>query len=161
MAMSPNHALAHQFLPNLIKLKGMATIVGVIERKEKFFFDPLWGQAHVTHAANLTAQLRDGYRIGVIDLPPPKEMGEVHLVGMVVKNGDPAFGRYFTLEQDYVLATKQDRTLVCERDGTRHTKHGEGPALTGNAEADAVAFIDAFMELVVPTQVTAKTDRKW
>ena len=39
MAMTPTFALAHVFLPNLVKLKGAATVIGVIERKEKFFFD--------------------------------------------------------------------------------------------------------------------------
>ena len=42
------------------------------------------------------------------------------MVGMVVNKKDPTFGRYFTLEKDYVLKTKSDRTLVCERVGQQH-----------------------------------------
>lgn len=159
--MSPTFALAHVFLPNLVKLKGAATVVGVIERKEKFFFDAVWQQAHIEHAPFLHAQQRDPYKIGVIDLPPPKEMGEAYWVGFVTKKTDPSFGRYFTLERDYVLATKSDRTLVCERVGQQHTKHFEGPPVTGDQEKDAAAFVDAFMELIVPTKVKDKEDRRW
>ena len=74
---------------------------------------------------------------------------------------DPTFGRYFTLEKDYVLKTKSDRTMVCERDGQKHSKHFEGPPITGFKDADAVAFINAFMELLIPTKVTERKDRQW
>ena len=161
MAMTPTYALAHVFLPNLVKLKGATTVVGVIERKEKFFFDPVWAQAHVEHTPYLHAQVREPYRIGVVSLPPPTDLGEAYFVGIVVNKQDPVLARYFTLEKDYVLAKKADRTLVCEREGQKHTKHFEGPVLTGNNDTDAAAFVDAFMELLVPTKVTHKKDRQW
>ena len=159
--MTPTYALAHVFLPNLVKLKGAATIVGVIERKEKFFFDPVWSQAHVEHTPFLLATTRpdptgNTYRIGVVDLPPPKELGEAFFFAMAVSATDPSFARVFTLEHDYVLAKQTDRTLVCEREGQKHTKHFDGPALTGNKDVDATAFVDAFMELIVPTRVVKK-----
>ena len=153
MAMTPTFALAHVFLPNLVKLKGAATVVGVIERKEKFFFDQVWNQAHVEHAPFLLSATRDVYRIGVVDLPPPKDLGEAFFFAMVVSSKDTTYARVFTLEHDYVLAKKADRTLVCEREGTRHTKHFDGPVLTGNKDVDAMAFVDAFMELIIPTRV--------
>ncbi|MBA3452038.1 MAG: hypothetical protein H0T42_02945 [Deltaproteobacteria bacterium] len=161
MAMTPEYALVHVFLPNLVKLKGAATVIGVIERKEKFFFDPVWGQAHIEHVPFLLSQVREPYRIGVVDLPPPKELGEAFYVGLVANKKDPTMGRYFTLEKDYVLKTKSDRTLVCEREGAKHTKHFDGPVLTGNKDVDAAAFIEAFMELLIPTKVTHKKDRQW
>jgi len=161
MAMTPTYALAHVFVPNLLKSKGVATVVGVIERKEKFFFDALWNQAHVEHQPFLFAQVRDPYRIGVISLPPPKEMGEAFMIGLVTKATDQSFGKYYLLEHDYVLAKQADRTMITERDGTRHVKHFEGPALTGDETADAIAFIDGFMELLVPTKVTPKPERSW
>jgi len=100
--------------------------------------------------------LRDPYRIGVFNLPAPKELGDAYMVGLVVKSGDPGYSRYFTLDHDYVLAKKAERTLLCERDGQIHKKHGDGPTLTGNHAADSAAFIDAFMELIVPTRVVRK-----
>ena len=161
MAMTPTYALVHVFLPNLLKLKGAATVVGVIERKEKFFFDALWGQAHLQLQPFLLSQEREPYRIGVLDLPAPTDLGEAYYAGIVVHKKDPTIARYFTLEKDYVLKTKSDRTLVCERVGQQHTKHFEGPVLTGNKDTDAVAFIDAFMELLIPTKVQNKKDRQW
>jgi hypothetical protein len=156
MAMTPTYALAHVFIPNLIKLKGAATVISALERKEMTLLDQLWTQAFVTHNPKIKAVLREPYRIGVFDLPPPKELGEAHMVGMVVKKGDPTYSRYFTLEHDHVLSKKADRTLLCEREGQTHKKHGDGPVLTGNYETDAVAFIDTFMELIVPTRVVRK-----
>jgi hypothetical protein len=43
-------------------------------------------------------------------------MGEAYMVAFVAKKNDGAITRYFTLEYDYVLATKANRTIVCERD---------------------------------------------
>ncbi|HWU88920.1 MAG TPA: hypothetical protein VN253_16755 [Kofleriaceae bacterium] len=156
MATSPTYALAHVFIPNLLKLKGAATVISALERKEMTLLDQLWSQAFVTHEPYIATALREPYRLGVFSLPPPKELGEAYYVGFVVKRNDPSFSRYFTLEHDYVLAKRANRTLLCERDGQKHTKHGEGPALTGTPATDAAAFIDAFMELIVPTRVVRK-----
>lgn len=165
MPQSPAFAIAHTFLPNLVKLKGPEALVYAIERKEKTFFDSVWQHAHLTHTPHIAALQRTdetgsanaaSYRIGVITLPPPKDMGEAHMVAIVVKKGDPGFSRYYTLEHDYVLAKKADRTLVCERDGQRHIKHFDGPALTGNVDTDVTAFVDAFMEILIPKRVQPK-----
>lgn len=153
MAMTPAYTLAHVFFPNMIKLKGAATVMSSLERKDKIFFDPLWQQAYVTHNPSILTQTRDPYRIGVMTLPAPKEMGEAHMAGLVLENNKPTPPRYFTLEHDYVLATRTNRTLLCERDGQKHIKHKDGPALTGDADKDMAAFIDAFMAIVHPTNL--------
>lgn len=156
MAMTPAYALAHVFLPNLIKLKGHSTVVSAVERKNLIFFDGLWAQAHVTHNLYVTSQMRDPYRIATLSLPTPTEMGEAYMAGIVIKSSDPVFMRYFTLEHDYVLAKQANRTVLAEREGQKHTRRGDGPALTGDPEADAKAFVDCFMELIVPTKVTRR-----
>jgi hypothetical protein len=156
MAMTPAFALAHVFLPNLVKLKGLATVMSALERKDLVFFDALWSQAHINHHPYVWSQQREPYRIATITLPEPVEMGEAHMAGIVAKMNDPAFFRYFTLEHDFVLARQANRTVLCEREGAKHTKHGEGPPLTGDRDADARAFADRFMELIAPTKVTAR-----
>lgn len=156
MAITPAYALAHVFLPNLLKLKGHSSVVSAIERRDLTYFDPLWAQAHVAHNPHVTSQTREPYRIATLTMPPPTEMGEAYMAGIVVKNGDPAYLRYFTLEHDFVLARQANRTLLCEREGQKHSKRGDGPALTGNAGDDARAFVDCFMELIAPTRVTRK-----
>lgn len=156
--MTPAYALAHVFLPNLVKLKGPATVVSAFERRDLVFFDPLWAQAHLEHKPFITTETREGnnikYRIATVSLPPPKEMGEAHMAGIVIKPADPTFMRYFTLEHDFVLKSKSDRTVLAEREGQKHSRRGDGPVLTGNPEADAKAFVDCFMELMIPTKVT-------
>lgn len=156
MAMTPAYALAHVFLPNLVRLKGHAAVVAAIERRDLVYFDPLWAQAHISHNPHVTAETREPYRIVTITLPPPSEMGEAYMAGIVIKSSDVAFMRYFTLEHDFVLARQANRTLVCEREGQKHSKRCDGPVLTGNAGDDARAFVNCFMELVAPAKVTRK-----
>ena len=148
--MSPLQALSQTFLPNHMKLKGTATVIAAIERKEKAHFDGIWKQAYVAHDPKFFSITRDGYRVGVIDLPAPKDMGDAHMVALVAKQADPSFGKFFTLEHDYVLKTRSNRTLVCERQGQTHTKHLEGPAVTGDFAKDAPAFVDAVLDVLAP-----------
>ncbi|HZJ67515.1 MAG TPA: hypothetical protein VFD36_28610 [Kofleriaceae bacterium] len=161
MAMTPAYALAHVFIPNLLKLKGHATVMSALERRDLIYFDPLWAQAHVAHNPFVHSEHReslagDKFRIATMSLPAPTEMGEAYMAGIVIKANDPVFLRYFTLEHDFVLAKKANRTVLCERSGQKHSRIGDGPALTGNNEPDARAFMDCFMELMIPTKVTKR-----
>ena len=153
MAMSPTYALAHTFLPNWVKLKGAATIVSALERKDLIYFDPLWQQAYVTHNPYIFTAHREPLRIAIITLPQPKtmEMGEAFMAAIVVKTTDASFAKYYLLEHDFVLAKQSNRTLLTERDGRNHIKHGEGPALTGDPATDTAAFLDAIVKVASAT----------
>jgi hypothetical protein len=156
MAMTPAYALAHVFLPNMLKLKGPAAVVSAIERRDLIFFDALWNQAFVTHNPYVWSDARAPYRIATITLPPPTEMGEAHMAGIAIKANDPVYFRYFTLEHDFALAKQANRTVLAEREGQKHVRRGEGSPVTGNAEIDTKAFVECFMELIVPTKVTRR-----
>ena len=93
------------------------------------------------------------WRVGVLSLPKPNEMGEAYMCAFVAKKNDAAVTRFFTLEHDYVLATKSNRTVIAEKDGSRFTKHGEGPAITGDFSLDANAFCDAVIKIIAPALV--------
>jgi hypothetical protein len=164
MPSSPAYALAHTFLPNTTKLKGPTTMMVALEKRDHAFFEPIWKQAFIDHKPSIYTVERDPYRIGVLDLPKPKDLGEAYFAGWVIKKSDITFARFFLLEHDYMLAKKAFRTVLTEREGIqsgtpKDTKHGEGPELTGDFAKDAVAFVDCFMELIVPTKVAAKP--KW
>jgi hypothetical protein len=120
------------------------------------FFDPLWAQAHVTHNPFVLTEARQEYRVAVMTLPPPKQVGEAYMAGIVIKANEPLFMRYFTLEHDYVLKRQADRTVLCEREGSKHVRISDGPALTGDKEADARAFLESFMGLMIPTKVVRR-----
>jgi len=147
--------IAHVVLPNLMKLKGASTLVSSMERRETTMFDQVWSQTGVDHKPQVIAKEKDQggagvWRFGVLSLPKPAEMGEAYMCAFVAKKNDAAVTRYFTLEHDYVLATKSTRTLLCEREGQRTIKHGEGPPVTGDFNADASAFVDAIMNIISP-----------
>lgn len=166
MPSSPINTLAHSLLPNLIKLKGHTAFVMAVERKDKPFFAQSWQQAYVDHDPKFFYVTRDNvdktiqYRIGIVSLPEPKEMGDAYMLGSVVKKNDVAFGRLFLLEKDWVMKTKQDKTTVTEREGAgasgRRAVHFDGPQLSGTWDKDAQGFVDAVMEILVPTKVTRK-----
>ena len=145
--------IAHVVLPNLMKLKGAATLVSAMERRDVSPFAQVWQQTGVAHTPQVIAKEHDVWRFGVLSLPKPSEMGEAYLCAFVAKKNDAAITRYFTLEYDYVLATKQTRTIICEREGQRTIKHGEGPAVTGDFAADANAFVEAAMNVIEPKKV--------
>ena len=144
--------IAHVVLPNLMKLKSASTLVGAIERRDLSPFAQVWAQTGVDHQAQAVAKERGDWRFGVLSLPKPNEMGEAFMCAFVAKKNDAAITRYFTLEHDYVLATKKDRTVVCEREGQRTVKHGDGPPITGDFQADASAFIEAIVAVMSPSQ---------
>ena len=150
--------IAHVVLPNLMKLKGASTLVSAMERRESALFAHVWTQTGVEHTPQVIAKEKDQgghgvWRFGVLSLPKPNEMGEAYMCVFVAKKNDNATTRYFTLEHDYVLATKSTRTYIAEKDGQRFTKHGDGPPVTGDFQLDATAFVDAVMEVISPTKV--------
>jgi hypothetical protein len=140
--------IAHLVLPNLMKIKGASTLVGAMERRDVSPFNSVWEQTGVEHTPKCVAKEKDPWRYGVLSLPAPKEMGEAYMCAFMAKKNDAAMTAYFTLEYDYVLKTKSARTVICEVDGKSVTKHGEGPAVTGDFQADAAAFIDAVNMIV-------------
>jgi hypothetical protein len=140
--------IAHTILPNVMKLKGAATVVSAMERRDLSMFQQVWEQTGVAHAPQSLAKEQNDWRIGVLSMPAPKEMGEAYLVAFVAKKNDAAVTRYFTLEYDFVLATKASRTIVCERDTGKMLKRGEGPAMTGDFQTDASAFAAAVVNIL-------------
>ena len=143
--------IAHAVLPNLMRIKSVATLLSACERRDPAVFQTVWTQTGIAHAPQLVAKDRDAWRVGVISMPKPENMGEAYLCAFVTKKNDPAIARYFTLDHDYVLATKSTRTMVCEREGSMMRKLREGPAVSGDFQTDAGAFVDAIMAVVEPT----------
>ena len=145
--------IAHVVLPNLMKLKGAAVLVSAMERRDASMFQAVWAPTGITHTPLVSAKERDSWRIGVMSLPKPEQMGEAHLVAFVAKKNDAAITRYFTLEHDFVLATKTDKTVIKEKDGANFTKRrDEGPPITGDFGVDSNAFVDAIISIIDPPQ---------
>jgi hypothetical protein len=143
--------IAHVVLPNVMKLKGASTVVSAMERRDPTLFQQVWQQTGVDHSPAVIAKERDAWRIGVLSLPKPEQMGEAWMVAFVAKKNDESVTRYFTLEHDYVLATKQNRTQIKEKDGSLFSKRGgDGPPITGDFQTDASAFIDAIKTIIDP-----------
>jgi hypothetical protein len=118
--------IVHVVLPNLMKLKSVSVLVSAMERRDLSVFQPVWTQTGVDHTPQTIAKERDDWRVGVMSLPKPSEMAEAYFCAFVAKKNDGAITRYFTLEYDFVLATHTTRTVLCEKDGSRFTKRGEG-----------------------------------
>ena len=149
--------IAHVILPNLMKLKGASVVVSAMERRDLSMFAPVWQQTGIAHTPQVLAKEKmESWRIGVLSMPTPTEMSEAYMVAFVAKKNDEAITRYFTLEYDYVNVTKSTRTILCEREGTKITKRGEGTPITGDFATDASAFIELVMSVISP--ISTKKD---
>ncbi|HEY5928072.1 MAG TPA: hypothetical protein VIV11_40575 [Kofleriaceae bacterium] len=147
---SPLDTIAHLVLPNLMKIKGASTLVGAMERRDASPFAHVWQQTGIEHSPQLIAKELDNWRIGMMTLPTPTEMGEAYMCAFVTRKNDDSITRYFTLDYDYVLSTKTAGAVLCEREGQRMVKRGEGPTLTGDFQTDSNAFADAIMNVIAP-----------
>ena len=145
--------IAHIVLPNLLKLKGAGPIVTAMERRDVSMFQSVWDQTGVPHTPEVLAKDKGDWRLGIMSLPKPNEMGDAYLCAFVAKKNDVAITRYFTLEHDYVLSTKATRTQLCERIETRMRKLHEGQVVTGDFQKDASNLIDAIMDVLEPKKV--------
>src|SRR5688572_5087038 len=141
---SPLETIAHLILPNVMKLKGASTLIGAMERRDASPFAHIWQQTGIEHTPQVVAKEKDDNRFGIMTMPTPTSPGEAHMVAFVAKKHDSGAPRYFTLEYDFILA-KQGKTLLCEVEGKSITKRGDGPALSGDFQTDANAFVDAIM----------------
>ena len=136
-----------------MKLKGPAVLVSAMERRDASIFQQAWTAAGIKHTAFVSAKERGDWRVGILQMPKPEQMGEAHMVAFVAKKNDAAISRYFTLEHDYVLATKTTKTVIKEKDGSLFTKRrDDGPAISGEWNADSNAFFEAIMEIVSPPE---------
>lgn len=148
------YTIAHVILPNVMKLKSASVVVSAIERNDVSIFNQVWEQTSIAHTPQVLAKERnDTWRIAVMSLPPPQEMGEAHMVGFVAKKNDGAVMRYFTLEHDYVLATQSTRTALRELERGKIVKRNDGPTLSGDFQTDASAMIDAIMQVLSPVSI--------
>ena len=146
VATMPTHleTIAHLILPNVMKLKGASTLIGAMERRDASPFAHIWQQTSIEHTPQVVAKEKDDNRIGIMTMPTPTSAGEAHMVAFVAKKNDAGAPRFFTLEYDFILA-KQGKTLLCEVEGKSITKRGDGPALSGDFQTDANAFVDAII----------------
>jgi hypothetical protein len=127
--------IAHVILPNLMKLKGASVVVSAMERRDVSLFTSVWQQTGIDHTPQVLAKERnETWRIGVLSMPTPHEMGEAYMVAFVAKKNDAAITRYFTLEYDYV----------------------NGSPITGDFQTDASAFVEIVMNVISP--VSTKKD---
>ncbi|HEX5062022.1 MAG TPA: hypothetical protein VFV99_21785 [Kofleriaceae bacterium] len=138
--------IAHLIVPNVLKLKGAAMLIGAMERRDASAFAQVWQQTGVEHTPQVSAKEKGDWRFGVMSLPKPSAMGEAYMCAFVTKKNDGSVNRYFTLEYDYVLATKTEKTILCEREGSLTKKRGDGSPITGDFQADASAFVDAIAD---------------
>lgn len=145
------YTIAHAILPNIMKLKTAAVVVSAIERNDASIFSHVWTQTGVAHTPQMLAKERnDTWRIAVMSLPPPQEMGEAHMVAFVAKKNDAGVMRYFALEHDFVLATQTTRTALRELDRGKPVHRGDGPPITGDFQTDASALIEGIMRILSP-----------
>ena len=117
-----------------------------IERNDADFFIPVWMEAGFRFTSRLFHQSMDGFRVGVLTLPMPRQPTEAWFAAIVGSASDPGYLRYFLWEQGESLDDKP-RTVVAEWSATGHLNYGDGPPFTGDLAGDRAAFVARVMRI--------------
>jgi len=143
---SPRYLAEHLILPRFLRERGGAAALDAIHERDADFFIPVWAEAGFRFTPRMVHTTNQGYRLGLITLPAPREDTEAYFAAIVGSESIPLDWGYFVLESSTSI-DGTPRTVIGEWSDGRHMNFGSGPAFTGNLEDDAVAFIESVLEI--------------
>ena len=138
----------HMLMPQFLAQHGIG-VLDAIQRRDANFFIPVWSQAGFQFSPVLMYQARNGWRIGIVTFPMPREDTEAYLGVFVAREGEYTL-RYFTWERgmEFTAGGARPGTVVGEWSPQGHSNHGAGPAFTGDVVTDTHAITERVLTLV-------------
>ncbi|HEX5015397.1 MAG TPA: hypothetical protein VFV72_14715 [Candidatus Limnocylindrales bacterium] len=143
---SPRYLAEHLILPRFLREQGGVMALDAIKERNADFFIPVWMEAGFQFTPRMVHTANQGYRLGLITLPAPREDTEAYFAAIVGNESNPLDWGYFVLESSTSIDGSA-RTVIGEWSDGRHLNFGSGPPFTGALEDDAVAFIEAVLEI--------------
>lgn len=143
---SPRYLAEHLIMPRYLRDQGAVTALDAIRDRNPDFFIPVWMEAGFQFTPRMVHTGAQGYRVGLITLPAPRDDTEGYFAAIVGSEANPLDWGYFVLESSTSIDGSA-RTVIGEWADGRHLNFGSGPAFTGNLEDDAVAFIERVLEI--------------
>ena len=143
---SPRYLAEHLILPRYLREQGAVAALDAIQARNPEFFTPIWMEAGFQFTPRMVHTANQGYRLGLITLPAPRDDTEAYFAAIVGNEANPLDWGYFVLESSTAIDGSA-RTVIGEWADGQHLNFGSGPAFTGNLEDDAVAFIENVLEI--------------
>jgi hypothetical protein len=143
---SPRYLAEHLIMPRYLREQGPAAALDAIRDRNPDFFIPVWMEAGFQFTPRMVHTGAQGYRLGLITLPAPRDDTEGYFAAIVGNEANPLDWGYFVLESSTSI-DGSTRTVIGEWADGRHLNFGSGPAFTGSLEDDAVAFIESVLEI--------------
>ena len=153
---SRRYLAVHFLLRDFLREVGPARALDAIAAKDAEFFARVWVEAGFRFAPLFLHESRDGWRLGLITLPAPRESTEAYVALVASPTSAPDGHRFILWEKGSPSPFDGSaQTFLCEWTGKGHVTHDDGPAYTGQLEVDAPAFIARCRLLLAPPAPSA------
>ena len=148
---SRRYLAVHFLLRDYLREAGPARALDAIAAKDADYFARVWQEAGFRFAPLFLHEEKDGWRLGLITLPAPRESTEAYVALVASPSAAPGEHRYILWEKGSPSpfdGTAQ--TFLCEWTARGHVTHDHGPSYTGQLDLDAPAFLARCRELLGP-----------
>ena len=139
---SRRYLAVHFLLRDFLREVGAARALDAIAGKDAEFFARVWIEAGFKFAPLFLHEAKDGWRLGLITLPAPRESTEAYVALVASSMTAPERHRYILWEKGSPSQFDGSaQTFLCEWTAVGHVTHDDGPPYTGQLERDAPAFL--------------------
>jgi|JI10StandDraft_1071094.scaffolds.fasta_scaffold528957_2 hypothetical protein len=146
---SRRYLAVHFLLRDLLREAGAARALDAIAARDTEYFARVWAEAGFRFAPLFLYEAKDGWRIGLITLPAPRESTEAYVALVASPIAAPDTHRFILWEKGSPSPFDGSaQTFLCEWTGAGHVTHDDGPPYTGQLEIDAPAFIGRCRQLL-------------
>jgi len=146
---SRRYLAVHFLLRDFLREVGPTHALDAISRRDTDFFAKVWVDAGFKFAPLFLYEVKDGWRLGLITLPAPRESTEAYLALVASPLTWPDSHRFLLWERGSPSPFDGSaQTFLCEWTKTGHITHADGPPYTGALDVDAPAFIAQCRDLI-------------
>ncbi len=148
---SRRYLAVHFLLRDLIREVGPGRALDAIASRDADFFARVWIEAGFKFTPLFLHEAKDGWRLGLITLPAPRESTEAYVALVASPATAPTTHRYILWERGSPSPFDQSaQTFLCEWTSRGHITHDDGPPYTGQLDVDAPAFLARCRALLGP-----------
>jgi hypothetical protein len=142
-AMASRRYLAvHFLLRDHLREVGAQRALDAMAARDTEFFARIWTEAGFKFSPLFLHEHKDGWRLGLITLPAPRESTEAYVALVASPDAAPGTHRFILWEKGSPSPFDGSaQTFLCEWTAGGHRTLDDGPPYTGQLEVDAPAFI--------------------
>ncbi len=148
---SRRYLAVHFLLRDFLREGGPARALDAIAKRDTEYFAKIWTEAGFKFAPLFLYEEKDGWRLGLITLPAPRESTEAYVALVASPVSAPDAHRFILWEKGSPSPFDGSaQTFLCEWTSRGHITHDDGPPYTGQLDLDAPSFIARCRQLLGP-----------